>query len=62
MKNKVSVEIKVILCNRPGVLAAVPPLKDTPDAEAVRRTLESLTSCGDCEPGGFGSIYGFGPT
>jgi hypothetical protein len=39
----------------------VPLLKDVPAATPAKKTLKILKNCGDCEPGGFGSTYGFGP-
>jgi hypothetical protein len=46
---------------KPKSFAAVHHLKDVPDSETAERTLKILKNCGDCEPGGFGSTYGFGP-
>jgi hypothetical protein len=31
------------------------------DGPPVEKTCRILKNCGDCEPGGFGSTYGFGP-
>ena len=37
------------------------PLKDKHDTTTAEETIKILKNCGDCEPGGFGSTYGFGP-
>ena len=39
----------------------VTPLKAPHDTPPVEVTYRILKNCGDCEPGGFGSTYGFSP-
>jgi len=45
----------------PDSAGALHPLMDVPDAKMAKWTLRILKNCGDCEPGGFGSTYGFSP-
>ncbi len=37
------------------------PLKDDQDATTEKETIKFVKNCGDCEPGGFGSTYGYSP-
>ena len=37
------------------------PARETIKTATAKRTLKFVKNCGDCEPGGFGSTYGFSP-
>lgn len=45
----------------PKSVGAVHLLKDVPDAKTAEWKLKPLKNCGDRNPGGFGSTYGFSP-
>ena len=35
--------------------------KETIKTTTAKKTIKFVKNCGDCEPGGFGSTYGFSP-
>ena len=45
---------------KPEFLGPRRPLKDK-KATSTKEEIKFVKNCGDCEPGGFGSIYGFSP-
>lgn len=45
----------------PESLGAAGPVADEQDAATTERSCRVLKDCGDCEPGGFGSTYGYSP-
>jgi hypothetical protein len=61
MKDAIDHEAELLPDIEPESFAAEHPLKDVPAATTAKQTLKILKNCGDCEPGGFGSTYGFGP-
>jgi hypothetical protein len=61
MRNRKDREVEIPPEDVPALPDPTIPCKDTQDATTVKWTLKPLKNCGDCEPGGFGSTYGFGP-
>ncbi len=63
-------ETEILPATEPEFIGPTRPLKDNHDettarettkTTTVKRTLKFVKNCGDCEPGGFGSTYGFSP-
>lgn len=46
----------------PEFIGPTRPLEDKHDTTTAKeKTIKFVKNCGDCEPGGFGSTYGFSP-
>ena len=61
MKDGKHLRAEVSRDREPRSSEPVRPLKDVPNSKTAIKTLKILKNCGDCEPGDFGSTYGFGP-
>ena len=47
--------------SEPEFLGPRRPLKNKKGTTTTQETVKFVKNCGDCEPGGFGSTYGFSP-
>ncbi len=52
---------KILPANEPGFIGPKRPLRDEQATTTAPKKIKFLKNCGDCEPGGFGSTYGFSP-
>jgi hypothetical protein len=61
MEARIVHPIKELPVSGPKSIATSKPLGDAHDEKTAKREYKILKNCGDCEPGGFGSTYGYGP-
>ena len=47
--------------NEPELVGPKRPIEDDQETTTTMKTITFVKNCGDCEPGGFGSTYGYSP-
>jgi len=60
MSDRTDSKTAIVPGTEPEFIGPRRPLEDKKDTTA-QETIKFLKNCGDCEPGGFGSTYGFSP-
>jgi hypothetical protein len=63
MDDRTDYGTEILPANEPEFVGPKRPLKDKDekDITTAKKTIKFVKNCGDCEPGGFGSTYGFSP-
>ena len=70
MENRATFGTEILPGTEPVFIGPMRPFKNKHDTTTKRenfktttakKTIKFLKNCGDCEPGGFGSTYGFSP-
>jgi hypothetical protein len=61
MGDRTDFEPEIVAGTEPEFIGPKRPLKDEHDTTTAGKTIKFVKNCGDCEPGGFGSTYGFSP-
>ena len=70
MDNRTNYGTEILPGTEPEFIRPTRPLEDKHDTTTAKETIKTTTAkktikfvknCGDCEPGGFGSTYGFSP-
>ncbi len=61
MDDRTDCGTEILAGNEPEFIGPRRPLKDDQDTTTKKETIKFVKNCGDCEPGGFGSTYGYSP-
>ena len=61
MGDRTDIGTEIVRGKKPEYIGPAGPLKDKHDTTTAKETIKFVKNCGDCEPGGFGSTYGFSP-
>jgi hypothetical protein len=61
MDDRTDCGTEILPGNEPEFIGPRHPLKDDQDPTTKKETIKFVKNCGDCEPGGFGSTYGYSP-
>jgi hypothetical protein len=61
MRDRTDFGTEIVRGKKPEFIGPTRPLKDKHDTTTAKETIKFVKNCGDCEPGGFGSTYGFSP-
>ena len=61
MGDRTNLGTEILPGTEPEFIGPARPLEDKHDTTTAKETIKFVKNCGDCEPGGFGSTYGFSP-